>query len=247
MDKGRWDDISSDYDDSVENNTEPTIKEYLKNEMQVLFNICKNMARKNEKLSIIDVGSGTGRVLFELDKMLDDDSISFYGIDNSEHMINRANKKKLQKKNNIKFIQQDSTEPELSDYFKDTNANVIMCLYNTLGVINPNKRRSFFENLAKIAGKKGLIIVSVFNGDNFEFAAPALYIPMKQMVKQIDEDSFDSKNKLFQNRIGYKSQWFTKKEIRKFLETKIEPFPIKVTIKNTEHILGHVFVDREVL
>ena len=149
MDKDRWDDISSDYDKSVENNNNPIIKEYLKNEMEILITICKRTGTKNEKLSIIDIGSGTGRVLFSLNKILNDQSISFYGIDNSDHMINRANTKKTDENQNIKFIQHDSTDPKVCDYFEEENTNIVMCLYNTLGVISPNKRKIFFENLKK--------------------------------------------------------------------------------------------------
>ena len=241
MDKGRWDDISSDYDKSVEENTDPIIIEYLKREMEILVKICKSKMQKNEKLSIIDVGSGTGRVLFALNKILKDDSISFYGIDNSEHMIRRANSKKIKENKNIKFIQHDSTDPSMCDYFEESDTNIVMCLYNTLGVINPSKRKLFFGNLRKIVGRKGVIIISVFNGDDFEFATPALYLPMKQMIKKIDEDSFDIENKLFKNSLGYKSQWFTKSQITKFLQSSIEPTSISVNIQKKEHVLGYVF------
>ena len=241
MDKDRWDDISSDYDKSVEENTNPIIMEYLKKEMEILEDICKGKMQKNEKLSIIDIGSGTGRVLFALNKILNDDSISFYGIDNSEHMIKRANSKNFKENKNIKFIQHDSTDPSMCDHFEESDTNIVMCLYNTLGVITPSKRKLFFENLKKIVGKKGLIIISIFNGDNFEFTAPVLYLPMKQMIKQIDEDSFDRENKLFKNSLGYKSQWFTKNQITKFLESSLEPTPISVNIQKEEHVLGYVF------
>ena len=71
--------------------------------------------------------------------------------------------------------------------------------------------------MLKLAGKNGLAIISAFNGDDFGFAAPTLYMPMKKMIKQIDEDSFDETNRVFQNKLGYHSQWFTKNEITELL------------------------------
>ena len=119
-----------------------------------------------------------------------------------------------------------------------------MCLYNTFGVIPPEKRDVFVDNLYRLAGKSGLVIISTFNGDDFGFAAPKLYIPMKKMVKQIDDDSFDENNRVFQNKLGYRSQWFTKEEMSILLKSKVRPFPIDVSVNGKSHTLGNVFVNR---
>ena len=34
----------------------------------------------------------------------------------------------------------DSTDPKLCELFKQDTTNIVMCLYNTLGVIPPDKR-----------------------------------------------------------------------------------------------------------
>ena len=105
----------------------------------------------------------------------------------------------------IEFLKYDLTEPNLSDYFNKGETNIVMCLYNTLGVIPSEKRQQFIDNMRCIAGEKGLTILTAFNGDEFDFIAPKLYNPMMPMIKQIDENSFDVKNKVFQNGLGFRS------------------------------------------
>ena len=38
-----------------------------------------------------------------------------------------------------------------------------------------NRRQSFVDNMRKIAGEDGMVIITAFNGDNFGFVAPILY------------------------------------------------------------------------
>ena len=98
----------------------------------------------------------------------------------------------------------------------------------------------------KLTQHKLSLIISAFNGDNFAFAAPEMYIPMKKMVKQIDDDSFDEEKLAFKNKLGYYSQWFTKEQILELLHSDAEPIPINVSVNNNNktHTLGHIFSNR---
>ena len=147
----------------------------------------------------------------------------------------------------IEFLKYDLTDPNLSDYFNKDETNIVMCLYNTLGVIPSEKRQQFIDNMRCIAGEKGLTILTAFNGDEFDFIAPKLYNPMMPMIKQIDENSFDVKNKVFQNGLGFRSQWFTKEELKSMLQSNVDPIPIEVTTNDTTHTFGNVFVDRYIV
>ena len=246
LNKRSWDDISTDYDLSVEKNKNPTIVNYLQKEMHIVSQLCKTVIKNNNgQCSIIEMGSGTGRAIFSLNSMLKDTSIQFYGIEISEHMIKKANEKKIShsENKNIKFLMHDSTDSKLWELFTHNTANIVMCLYNTIGVIHQDKRSRLIDNMLKLAGDTGMVIISAFNGDDFGFAAPSMYIPMKKMIKQIDENSFDEKNRVFQNKLGYHSQWFTKNELSDIIQSDLEPIPIDVLIDGKSHVLGHVFVN----
>ena len=145
---------------------------------------------------------------------------------------------------NISFQNYDVTDTQIDQLFGDDSIKIPICVYNTIGVIPVSTREQFFENMKKLAGKEGFVLVSAFNGDDFAFASPQIYQPMKSMVKQINPDSFDEEKLAFRNNLGYYSQWFKKTQLQKLLKSDIEPIPIEVSIDSVPRVLGHVFVDR---
>ncbi len=241
-----WDEMSSEYDNCVENNPNPVISNFINEEIKIISNLCRTYFDSEKKYTIIDLGSGTGRVLFSLHDILGD-SLSYCGLDTSESMI-QLSKTKQSKLNlkNISFQNYDITNPKIDELFYDDAIKIPICVYNTVGVIPVPKRKQFFENMKRLAGKDGAVLLSAFNGDDFAFVSPQIYRPMKNMVKQIDADSFDEEKCAFRNNLGYYSQWFKKTQLQKFLKSETEPIPIKVPVENTFHTLGHVFVDRPV-
>jgi SAM-dependent methyltransferase len=243
----QWDIISTRYDNNVEENHDPIISSYLRKENEIVCDLCKKTSDKYKNLCIIEIGTGTGRAIFSIYEKLQDKSIKFFGIDISESMISKANKKKLKYgyTDNIFFINMDCAGSDLLKQFNDQRIKIVMCLYNTIGIIEPIKRQKLIENMLCLA-KNGLVIVSASNGDDFGFVAPHLYIPMKKMVGQIDVDSFDERNRVFRNRLGYRSQWFTKEELYEMIKVNICPYPINVEVNGQTHIFGHVFVNNKV-
>ena len=248
MDQKIWDNLAADYDKSVEDNENSLIVNYLKREIDILATLCESMCRLNNNCSIIDMGAGTGRVVFALDKKLHNTNVQFYGVEISEPMLNYAHKKNLnhERFSKIDFVKSDLTNSNLYKYFNLNGTNIVICSYNTLGVIPFDKRQKFVDNMKTIAGEKGLVILTTFNGDNFSFVAPKLYNSMMPMIRQIDDDSFDEKNRLFQNSLGFHSQWFTKNELKSMLNSDVEPISIDVTINDVSYTFGNVFVDRAI-
>ena len=248
MDQKIWDNLAVDYDKSVEDNENSLIINYLKREIDILATLCERMCRLNNNCSIIDMGAGTGRVVFALDKKLHNTNVQFYGVEISEPMLNYAHKKNLnhERFSKIDFVKSDLTNSNLYKYFNLNETNIVICSYNTLGVIPFDKRQKFVDNMKTIAGEKGLVILTTFNGDNFSFVAPKLYNSMMPMIRQIDDDSFDEKNRLFQNSLGFHSQWFTKNELKSMLNSDVEPISIDVTINDLSYTFGNVFVDRAI-
>lgn len=247
MDDSSWNDMSLMYDDNVGNNSDPVISGYISEEIQIISDLCKKVIKPDVKYTIIDMGSGTGRVLFSLQNILGN-SVSYYGLDVSESMIQLSKNKQLEMNaKNISFLKYDATNPEIGDLFEgDDSVKITLCMYNTVGVIDATLRRQFFDNMTGLAGKNGLALVSAFNGDDFAFAAPELYVPMKEMVRQIDEDSFDGEKLAFKNRLGYYSQWFTQNQILQLLHSAAQPIPINVILDGNVRTFGNVFSDREI-
>ena len=248
MDNKSWDNLAANYDKSVEDNQSPLIINYLNKEIEILNILCQKHSNTNSNFSIIDMGAGTGRVVFALDKKLHNDSIEFFGVENSDSMLTFANDKNINHDgvSKISFLKYDLTDSNLPKYFQSKDANIVMCSYNTLGVVPFDKRQKFIDNMKIIAGKNGLVVLTMFNGDDFGFVAPKLYHSMIPMIKQIDGDSFDEENRVFHNSLGFRSQWFTKNEIKSMLNTNIDPNPIDVVVDDKSFTFGNVFVNRKI-
>ena len=248
MDNKSWDNLAANYDKSVEDNQSPLIINYLNKEIEILNILCQKHSNTNTNFSIIDMGAGTGRVVFALDKKLHNDSIEFFGVENSDSMLNFANDKNINHDgvSKISFLKYDLTDSNLPKYFQSKDANIVMCTYNTLGVVPSDKRQKFIDNMKIIAGKNGLVVLTMFNGDDFGFVAPKLYHSMIPMIKQIDDDSFDEENRVFHNSLGFRSQWFTKNEIKSMLNINIDPNPIDVVVDDKSFTFGNVFVNRKI-
>lgn len=240
--------MASLYDKSVEENNDPIIVKYLEREIGILSDLCENICTSYKDCSIIDMGAGTGRVIFALDERLQRNSIRYYGVEISDPMIKRANQKKQNYKGNshIEFLKHNLTDVNLCSYFNSDTVNIVMCLYNTLGVVPADKRQGFVDNMIKIAGDDGLVIITAFSGDNFDFVAPKMYNPMMPMVRQIEKNSFDEKNRVFQNNLGFHSQWFTKTELKSMLCSNVEPIPIDIIVDGKSYTFGNVFVNRKI-
>jgi ubiquinone/menaquinone biosynthesis C-methylase UbiE len=247
MDGDAWNDMSSEYDDNVEGNVDSVISGYLSEEIKITSNLCKKIIQPDVKYTIIDMGSGTGRVLFALRSILGT-SISYCGLDVSQSMIQLSkNKQSGMKDNDISFLNYDATNPAIDELFDDDSIKITMCMYNTVGVIDVTKRQQFFDNMIRLAGKNGLALISAFNGDDFSFAAPKMYVPMEKMIKQIDGDSFDEEKLAFKNTLGYYSQWFTKNQLLDLLRSNVTPIPINVSLNEHVHTFGHIFSNRSAL
>jgi len=246
MDGDAWNDMSSEYDDNVEGNFDSVISGYISEEIKITSNLCKKIIKPDVRYTIIDMGSGTGRVLFALRSILGN-SLSYCGLDVSQSMIQLSkNKQSGMEGDDISFLNYDATNPAIDGLFDDDSVKITLCMYNTVGVMDVNKRQQFFDNMIRLAGKNGLVLISAFNGDDFSFAAPKMYVPMKKMIKQIDEDSFDEEKLAFKNKLGYYSQWFTQNQLLELLHSNAKPIPIQISLNKHMHTFGHVFSNRNV-
>jgi len=126
---------------------------------------------------------------------------------------------------NISFVHCDITDSDVGELLKDDSAKIALCMYNTIGVIPPSKREQFSGNMRRLAGSDGFALIPAFNWDDFAFAAPRIYRPMKSTVRRIDDDSFDGQRLAFRNSLGYHSQWFTRDQIRELLHPDVAPIP----------------------
>jgi len=185
------------------------------------------ISKHKNNISIIEIGTGTGRIIFDLYKDLKNDNIKFTGFDLSRAMKTNADRQKNAaeiKQGKIEFVVKDASDSDMLNQFNDDTVKVVLCLFNTIGVIHgEDKRKKVIENMKKIAGDNGVVIISAFNGDNFKQIAPHIYKPIEDLVGQIDENlSFDNDRKVFRTESGYHSEWLTKSTCEDYLKNEKE-------------------------
>ena len=250
-----WDDLSITYDRYITQSKNVLLKDFIKREKRSLFSLIDESLKKKEVI-VVEIGSGTGRLLFEIaedqSKKENPYQIRFLiGIDVSPIMTKIAKKKhqdflgknELSEswENKIKFCCENAILLNESIKQKDLNFNdatiIVVCVLNTLGIIDPNERSEVIRQMIKLAGIEGKIFISVFNAESFQKNAFAIYKPITKMIGPIDEKQFFDKNSPdVKSKTGYYSHWFKESEIINLITD---------SLKNTNYIpkqLTHIKV-----
>jgi SAM-dependent methyltransferase len=254
------------YDMYVTNNT-GWFANFFKKEKELLDKLLNSLCETTTNpLSLIEVGSGTGRVLLSYinNKKIFDRLNYLIGIDYSEEMIKIALEKLEQEKVNHKKISESIDKKcifinlnalEMDKLFKEgrivseelaksksecikklkpdeyyKSLKVVCCLLNTLGnIIDPcnnmkpeEARQKVVNNMIDMAGKEGIIVISVLSNESFIKHAKELYKSMKEFVGEFnDNEAFNNNEFVFRTNIYY-SHWFKKEEIENIVKKASE-------------------------
>ena len=140
-----YDDFYSEYYDGIFHNKEKTAFEIGK---------ISNLGKK-QQAKILDVGCGTGNEVNELTNK----NLEVIGLDNSKHMIEKAESKYP----NCEFIKGDILNNGLFEYNSFTH---ILCLGRTIYLID--KKNKFFENCYSLLQEGGYLIVNLVERDKYK-------------------------------------------------------------------------------
>lgn len=109
---------------------------------------------------------------------------------------------------------------------KDTEI-VVFCPLNTLGIFLERDRPETISAMARLAGKNGVVLVSIFNAVGFEKNAYEIYAPVMPMVGKFDrKTALDLKTNTFHNG-DYFSHWFLEDEIFRLVEKNLKATPLE--------------------
>ncbi len=105
--------------------------------------------------SVYDLGCATGTTLLEFARALADKELHFFGVDNSESMLDKARLKAelYSKKESITFIHNDITTLQAE------NVGAFICNY-TLQFIRPLVREKFLQHLCSNLRDGGILLLS---------------------------------------------------------------------------------------
>jgi SAM-dependent methyltransferase len=125
--------------------------------------IDKNFSAEN-KLQILDLGTGTGNVIWGLNKKLTDKKIDFLGIDASDEILNIA-KKKFENADNVKFrlgnIGLEKFGLNEEDYANLAQKKFpIIIMNNSFYCLNDKEKEIFLKNINDLISDNGVLIIS---------------------------------------------------------------------------------------
>lgn len=146
FDNAIYDAFYSKYYDSIHLNKERDV-----GQLKIIVSYAKN----KKFVKMLDIGCGTGYHVNMLNKMKYD----VVGLDNSEHMINKAKSNY----NNCEFVVGNILKNNLFDYNSFTH---LLCLNKTIYHIK-NKEK-FFENCELLLTQDGLLIIHLVDRDKFK-------------------------------------------------------------------------------
>lgn len=124
--------------------------------------------------TMVDVGSGDGKRGKLISKLLNVEDLVF--IDNSEGMIDLAR--------NIAGATVIKTDISNREFKSEKKYGVVLCLWNVLGHIATDKRKTALKNIASLAEKNGIIFLDVNNRYNI------VSYGIKSVFKNIFKDIF---------------------------------------------------------
>ncbi len=167
------------------------IEEYLEKETACLRNIVKSGE------SVIDIGCGTGRVLWALQ----DIAGMCVGVDFSEHHVDAA--RKLLKDTGIFLADAKKMN------FKDNFFDCVLCVYNTFGNLGEDKV-SVLREMRRIVKPDGRIILSVYS-ENALDTQLRFYKMLELNVEKMDDCAVYLRE-------GLRSERFSEEMLRKLVE-----------------------------
>jgi len=235
-----WDNIAPKWDSNITETTNPLLAQYEKAEETKLFEIIKNKLLTGD-VSIVEFGCGTGRVLCniagaELDKGIGHKIRRFVGVDISKPMIDIAEKNASRWGGLFEFVHADAQETgKISEAIAENTAAIVFIPLNSIGIFLEKDRPGAINSMAKLAGSKGVLFVSVFNAVAFEKNAYEIYAPLTSMVGQFDRKALDGKTNTFRNG-EYFSHWFLEDEIKTLVEENLNGTPLEGRKLNVQKV-----------
>jgi choline kinase/ubiquinone/menaquinone biosynthesis C-methylase UbiE len=186
-----------------------------------ISDLAKQIKLRGERVSLVEVGCGTGEFL----RPLCDHFRLTVGLDFNANFIEFCNEHlPAGREDKLKFVMGDATE--LNAVIKRTcpahiwtDTKIVTCVGNTMGIIPVNLKKKVYQEMIKLAGPKGVMVVVFWNAKCFGDACQNFYHANPQLCGPFGGDSidFDTTTLTTPAPTSYRSHWTGIEEARQLI------------------------------
>jgi len=191
---------------------------------------------------LVEVGCGTGEALVPLFTAANGATPRARyscGVDFNPHFIEFCSKTvPEQDQDNVRHLVGDAQELVTlmhTELPKEWNVagrpKVVMCVGNTIGIIPSEIRTKVYQQMKKLAGADGYMVVIYWNGNRFGDAVQNFYHKNPQLCGPFTGSGIDLDTCTLTTPSGYCTHWTTPEEARDIFENEIGVEVIKVLEK----------------
>jgi len=183
--------------------------------------IAKNMKLRGQRVSLCEVGCGTGEFI----RPLADQFRTTIGMDFNANFIQFCNEHiPAGYENKMRYICGDACE--LVELMKEkappsfqTDTKIVCCVGNTMGIIPPEMKRRVYKQMAELAGPDGVMVIVYWNSKCFGDACQNFYFANPQLCGEFTGESIDFNCTTLTTGppSNYRSHWTGIEEARKII------------------------------
>eukprot|EP00127_Corallochytrium_limacisporum_P000745 Clim_evm31s25 gene=Clim_evmTU31s25 len=198
----------------------PYMVEARDRESELLRQILDEHVETYGEVAVVDVGCSSGEALLRM--QANHKAKYCYGIDINPAAVQAGNRRPEFDSANCQLIHGDATR--MSEYMpegyqKDEPPHIVMNLGNTFGILYGPVRKAILESMCDLVGEKGTLVLSVYNGEKFDFAMNTFYPGIQDLSGPFDKTKHANPGSCeIRNDNGYYSHWWHEEELRDLLE-----------------------------
>merc|ERR1711935_820883 len=100
-------------------------------------------------------------------------------------------------------------------------SKVVICVGNTIGIMPQELKVKCYQEMAKMAGEDGYMVVVYWNGNKFGDAVQNFYHKNPQLCGEFKEECWDLNNCTLKTPSGYSTKWTKPEEARAIFEENL--------------------------
>jgi SAM-dependent methyltransferase len=182
--------------------------------------IAKHMKLRGERVSLCEVGCGTGEFI----RPLAEHFRTVVGVDFNDKFIEFCNSNLPKgKEDKVKFVHGDACELVQLMQRKaparfQADTKIVCCVGNTMGIIPDALKPKIYQQMTELAGPNGVVVIVYWNARHFGDACQNFYHANPQLCGSFEGSAIDFDNCTLTT-ASYRTKWTSIAEARANLVT----------------------------